>query len=201
MYRSAHRFSGTIAQVIVEPSPSATRLVNETLNYRATAVFTDGTSRDVTIASLWNSTASAVASVNGTGVAKGLSAGTTTISATVNGIIGQATLTIVSRAAGDAVAPLALITAPTDGSSVSGPVPVIGNATDANFLRYELSYAPAGDTTWTIISEGTSPITAGLWAPLIRRHCLNDLYTLRLAVFDRNGNETDSTVTVQVNGE
>ena len=192
--------SGTVAQVIVEPAPSAMRLVGETLDYRATAVFTDGTSRDVTIASLWNSLPSSVASVDSTGAAKGLTPGTTTIRATVNGVTGQSTLSIVSRVPGDAVTPVAQITAPTDGASVTGLVTVTGTASDANFLRYELSYALAGDATWTTIAEGTSAVTAGPLGTLDPTTLVNDLYTLRLAVFDRNGNETDAMVTVQVIG-
>jgi RHS repeat-associated protein len=191
--------SGTVAQVIVEPAPSATRLTGETLAYRATAVFTDGTSTDVTIRSVWNSSTPAVASVDGTGVAVALTVGTTTISATAGGVMGQAILTVVAHVA-DGVNPVAAITAPTDGASVTGPVSVTGTATDANFLRYELAYAPAGDANWTVFAEGTSPVTAGTLGTFDPTTLINDLYTLRLAVFDRNGNETDATVTVQVQG-
>ena len=185
--------TGTVAQVIVEPAPSATRIVGETVAYRATAVFTDGTSTDVTLRSLWNTSTPAVASVDGTGSAHALTAGATTISATAGGKTGQATFNVVARAAGDATTPVAAMTAPADGATMTGPTAITGTASDANFLRYELAYAPAGETTWTVIGEGTSPVTAGTLGTFDPTVLLNDLYTLRLTVFDRGGNETVAT--------
>ena len=99
----------------------------------------------------------------------------------------------MARVAGDATTPVALITAPADGATVTGPTTVTGTASDANFLRYELAYAPAGETTWTMIAEGTSPVTAGTLGTFDPTTLLNDLYTLRLTVFDRGGNETEAT--------
>ena len=192
--------TGTVAQVIVEPAPSATRIVGETVAYRATAVFTDGTATDVTLRSLWNTSTPAVASVDGTGSAHALTAGATTISATAGGKTGQATFNVVARAAGDATTPVAAMTAPADGATMTGPTNIIGTASDANFLRYELAYAPAGETTWTVIGEGTSPVTAGTLGTFDPTVLLNDLYTLRLTVFDRGGNETVTTRTVQATG-
>ncbi len=192
--------TGTVAQVIVEPAPSATRLVNEALQYRATAVFTDGTATDVTLRSVWGSSTGGVASVDAVGSAKGLTAGSTTISATAGGKTGQATLNVVARVA-ESVNPVAQITVPTDGAAVSGPTPVTGTATDANFLRWELAYALADDATWTVFAEGTSPVSNGPLSTFDPTVLVNDQYTLRLTVFDRGGNSTVATTTVQVQGQ
>lgn len=191
---------GTVAQVIVEPAPSAIRVVGEKLAYRATAIFTDGTSTDVTIRSLWLSSAPAVASVDAIGGATALTPGGTTISAQAGGKTGQATLNVVARTPGDGISPVAQITTPSDGATVTGPISVVGTATDANFLRYELAYALAGDTAWTVIGEGTSPVTAASLGTFDPTSLINDQYTLRLTVFDRNGNQTVATTNVQATG-
>ena len=192
--------TGEVAQVIVQPAPTALRVTGESLNFTATAVFTDGTSADVTIASLWDTSAPAVASVDSTGGAKALTPGVSTISAKAGGVTGQSALTVVARNTGDNVTPVAQITSPADGASVSGPTVVSGTAADANFLRYELAVAPAGDMTWTLINEGTTPVTAGTLGTFDPTTLVNDLYTLRLTVFDRNSNQTVASSTVQVTG-
>ena len=43
---------------------------------------------------------------------------------------------------------------------------MIGTATDANFLKYELAYALAGETDFTVIGTGTSPVTNGVLGKL-----------------------------------
>ncbi len=55
--------------------------------------------------------------------------------------------------------------------------------------------------TWTVIGEGTSPVTAGTLGTFDPTTLLNDLYTLRLRVFDRGENVTEATSTVQVEGQ
>nr|MBP8297471.1 PASTA domain-containing protein [Burkholderiales bacterium] len=191
--------AGTIAQIVVEPGPTA-RLVGENQQYKATAIFTDGTSADVTLAATWLSMSSGVASINAVGLAHAVANGQTFIEATVGAVAGQIALNVVARAAGDSVLPVAIITAPAAGGTITGPVTVTGTATDANFLRYELAVAAAGDAAWTLLAEGTAPVVnsaLGVFDPTL---LVNDLYTLRLAVFDRGGNRTLATTTVQVSG-
>ncbi len=191
--------AGTVARVIVEPEPNATRLVNESLQYRATAVFTDDTATDVTLRAVWGSSIGSAASVDGVGNARGLAAGTTVISATAGGQTGQSTLNVVARVA-ETTNPVAQITAPTDGAAVTGPTPVTGTATDANLLRWELAYALADDPAWTVFAEGTSAVSAGTLGTFDPTVLVNDQYTLRLTVYDRAGNSTVETRTVQVKG-
>ena len=82
-----------------------------------------------------------------------------------------------------------------------GPTAIVGTASDANFLRYELAYAPAGEDNYTVIAEGTTAVTNGTLGTLDPATLLNDLYTLRLRVFDRAENESVATTTVQASGE
>jgi len=191
-----------VAQVVVEPGPGPlARLAGESQAFKATAVFDDGTSANVTFAATWQSTAPAIASVDSTGLVLAKTAGNATVSATIGGHAGQASLAVSALAPGDATPPTAAIDAPADGTSVNGPVDVTGTATDPNFLRYELAFALAGDETWTVIGEGASPVAGGALGTFDPTVLVNDLYTLRLRVFDRGENVTEASVTVQATGQ
>ncbi|MBN9425418.1 MAG: PASTA domain-containing protein [Burkholderiales bacterium] len=187
-----------IASIAVEPGET-TRLVADNLGYRATAVFTDGTSTDVTLRAAWNSSLPAVASVDVTGRAKGLTAGDTVISAVLLGKSGSAPLHIKTHVA-DATDPLAAITSPAEGAVLDGPVSIIGTANDANFLRYELAYALASDDDFTLLSEGDAPVVGGTLASFDPTVLANDQYRIRLTVYDRAGNANIAEVSVTVKG-
>jgi len=69
------------------------------LQFTATAVFSDGSTQNVTAQATWTSTSTGVATVTngGTrGLATGVAAGTTTISASFNGVVGTTTLTVTN---------------------------------------------------------------------------------------------------------
>ena len=190
-----------IASIVLEPGTgSLLRLVGDEPQYKAIAILTDGTSADVTLTAAWSSSSTGVATINTAGVAKAITGGATTISATLGGKTGQGTLNVVARALGDNTPPTAAITSPADGGAVTGPTPIVGTASDANFLRYELAIALAGDETYTLIAEGTTAVTNGTLGTLDPTTLVNDLYTLRLTVFDRSENESVATRTVQVSG-
>jgi RHS repeat-associated protein len=193
--------TGTVAKVIVQPGPNPLRVAGESLNFTATAVFTDGTSADVTLASLWDTSAPAVASVDNTGSARALTAGPSTISAKVNGVTGQSILTVVARNTGDNVNPVAAITAPADGATVNGITQVVGTATDANFVRYELAFAPGGTTDWTVFASGTTPVAASALGQFDPTTLINGAYTLRLTVYDSGGNASVASVGIVVSGQ
>src|SRR5439155_21472078 len=74
----------------------------------------------------------------------------------------------------------------------------LGTATDTNFFKYVLEYAPAGTTTFTVLTTGTAPVTDGVLGTLDPTLLLNDLYTLRLTVFDRANNTAEASIQVQV---
>lgn len=188
-----------LKRIDVKPGTAA-RIVGETVPFTATAIYNSGKSVDFTLIATWASSAIGVATVDVVGNAKAVSAGSTTISATIAGFTGQATLTAAARMPGDITSPVAQITTPADGATVTTITQIVGTATDANFLRYELAIAPAGDTTWIVIGEGTAPVTAGTLGTFDPTALVNDLYTLRLTVYDRNDNQTVATATVQVAG-
>jgi RHS repeat-associated protein len=191
-----------IASIALEPGPGpALRLAGDELQYKAVAILTDGTSADITLTAAWASSLTGVATINTVGVAKAIAAGATTISANLGGKTGQGTLNVASRASGDNTPPTAEITSPVDGGAVTGPTLVVGTASDANFLRYELAIALAGDENYTVIAEGTTAVANGTLGTLDPAMLVNDLYTLRLTVFDKGENESVATRTVQVKGD
>ncbi len=70
----------TIEDIRVTPE-NETILLGDTLQYTATALLSDGSAVDVTDASGWESSDTSIASVNGSGLATGLSAGEVTVTA------------------------------------------------------------------------------------------------------------------------
>ena len=164
-------------------------------------MFTDKTSADVTISAVWNSSVPTVASVDYTGGAKALNAGPTTISATISGVTGQSTLNVVARTPGDNVNPVAAIMAPPDGATVNGITQIVGTATDAHFLRYELAFAPGGTTDWTVFASGATPVAASALGQFDPTTLINGAYTLRLTVYDRGGNTSVASVGIVVSGQ
>ncbi len=185
-----------LTAIVIQPVAAAI-LVGEEQAYSATGVFNDGTSQNLTGIVGWSSSAPTVATISPVGIAKGLTDGTTTIQASANGITGNATLTVRSRIA-DATLPNAAIVEPANNAEVTSPVDVVGNATDANFLKYRLEYAPAGETVFTLLNESTTPVANGVLGKFDPTLLINDQYTLRLTVFDRGGNTQQASVNVQV---
>ncbi|MDP3153580.1 MAG: Ig-like domain-containing protein [Archangium sp.] len=98
-------FSSTGAQVtITEPAldrleltPLGVQLPTGLVQaYEATGTFSDGSLADLTSSVTWSSSAPAVASVSSTGLATGLAAGTTQVTATLSGVTGSTPLIVTS---------------------------------------------------------------------------------------------------------
>ncbi|MBI3245681.1 MAG: VCBS repeat-containing protein [Deltaproteobacteria bacterium] len=189
----------TLVSITVSPSDLQI-LTAEVRAFTATGVFGDGSTQNLTDQVTWESTDTGVATITSTGVATGVANGTTTIRAGKDGINGSTMLTVRTRVA-DATPPTAAITAPAPNSTITAPTDIIGTATDANFSSYTLEIAPAGETTFTLLTTGTAPVTNGQLGTLDPTVLLNDIYTVRLTVFDLGGNTTTAEVTVQVTRE
>lgn len=186
-----------VDDIVVEPVDQIL-IPGTTQQYVATAVFADGTAADVTAEATWDSSAAAAATVSATGLATAAAAGTTTISAAFAGKTGGTTLTVAAKVPSDFTDPTAAITSPARGAEVTEPVDVIGTASDDNFLKYELAIAPAGEDAFTTIATGAAPVAGGVLGRLDPTLLINDLYDLKLLVFDRNGNQAEATVGVQI---
>ena len=128
--------ASTLASIVVTPV-NPIILTTETLQFTATGVMTDGTSQSLAGQVNWASSDAAKAGINpATGLANGLAAGPTTISATKDGVTGSTQLTVQTRVT-DATPPAVAITAPANNAAVMAAVNIVGNATDANFSKYD----------------------------------------------------------------
>lgn len=76
----------TLVSIAIVPA-SATTNASQTVQYTATGTFTDGSSVDLTTTATWVSSNVAVATIDANGLATGVDAGTTTITASLNGVI------------------------------------------------------------------------------------------------------------------
>src|ERR1700734_2018989 len=72
--------------------------INATEQFTATGNYNDGSTADLSSAATWASSNQANATMNGTGVATGIAAGNTTITASVSGVTGSTTLTVMAAA-------------------------------------------------------------------------------------------------------
>ena len=100
----------TVTSVSVAGNNSVT--AGQTVQFAATANFSDSTTQNVSTTATWASTNNAAATVSGTGLATGVAAGNAEIRATVQGITGSAPLTVSAAPPGGG---------PTAQFAVSGP--------------------------------------------------------------------------------
>jgi len=85
--------NATLTSITVTPS-TASIAAGSPQSFTATGNFSDGSSLDITRQVTWDSSTNSVATISSGGVAQGIAAGSTTISATNNGVTGTATLTV-----------------------------------------------------------------------------------------------------------
>ena len=83
-----------VVSIAILPSPASVPK-GRTLQFSATGTFTDGSSDDVSAVVTWASSNSSVAPLGATGFATGVSEGSTTISATLDGIADSTILTVL----------------------------------------------------------------------------------------------------------
>ena len=168
-------------------SPTAQTVAQgQTVQFTATGTYGHGnghpsTTQDITSQVTWKSSAPAVATINAAGVASGLSAGTTTITATMNGFTGTvgATATLTVTGAGSGTGTITGITALNvipDSQSVASPgqtsqfiaigTSAAGTTVDlTNQVSWRSSSIQIGTITGatglaTAVGQGTTTITA-----------------------------------------
>ncbi|EXI66571.1 MAG: Cell wall-associated polypeptide CWBP200 [Candidatus Accumulibacter adjunctus] len=172
-------------------------LTGQTQAFLATGILSNGSSLPLTAGVAWQSSDPSVATIDANGVATALAAGSTTIRATQGAASGEALFT-VAQAVADGTLPIAQITAPADGASVASAVPIVGTASDANFLKYLIEIAPFETGVFSTLHVGTAPVSNGTLATLDPTTLVNDLYVVRLTVIDKADNRTQTEITVQL---
>lgn len=185
-----------ITEIIVEPDALAL-LTGESQQLHATGVLSDGTSENVDGRVTWSTGDTDVATVTSVGVALGVGSGDTAVRATLGAVSGTTDVSVRSTVVDD-VPPVADIASPAEDADVSAPTDVIGTATDANLLKYTVELAPVGETAFTLIEERATPVLGGVLGRVDSTQLRNDLYTVRLTVYDRGGNIATDTTIVQV---
>jgi hypothetical protein len=101
----------TLTSIAVTPS-NPILVTGTSQQFTATGTYSDGSTASITSQAAWSSTLTSVATIVAGGLATAVSAGTTTISASLAGVTGSTTLTAQT-------APLALITTSVPGGTVN----------------------------------------------------------------------------------
>jgi uncharacterized protein YjdB len=91
----------TLVSILVTPA-TASIAKCATQQFTATGTYSDGSSQDLTAVSSWISGATSVATIGSTGLATGVSAGSTSITATFGGMTSIAAVTVTSATVCDA---------------------------------------------------------------------------------------------------
>ena len=82
----------SITSIAVSPNP-ATDPMGSTIQFKATATYSDSSTADITSTAKWTVANAAVANINGSGLALANAAGSTSVTATLNGISGNTPFT------------------------------------------------------------------------------------------------------------
>ncbi|MGG2201927.1 Ig-like domain-containing protein [Paenibacillus validus] len=83
-----------VLQSITVTPATATITAGQTQQYQATANYSNGTQQDVTATATWATGSATIATIDNAGLATGAAGGTTTVTATWNGMTGTANLTV-----------------------------------------------------------------------------------------------------------
>ncbi len=168
---------------------------------QAWAEFADGSAQSVTTVADWSSDNPGVATVSAAGQIVAVAAGSATVTASLGAVNDSVAVTVTAVDPSDDNAPLALISAPVTGSTITAPVSVTGSATDDNLVRWDLTIRLAGEEIGVSLAGGTGPVDDGVLGQLDPTLLLNGVYVLRLAVLDAGGNLSEDEVDILVDGE
>jgi hypothetical protein len=103
----------TVTLVSIQVTPAAPSIApGSTQQFKATGTYSDGTTKDLTTSANWLSATQSVATINVSGLATGVAAGTSSISATSGTIVGTTTLTVINPLVSIAVTPATSSIAP-----------------------------------------------------------------------------------------
>jgi trimeric autotransporter adhesin len=87
--------SATLKAITIAPAGTSVP-VNTAQQFTASGIYSDGSTRDITLLASWVSSATSIATVTNTGLVQGIKAGSVTISAGIGGIKQTATVTVTA---------------------------------------------------------------------------------------------------------
>lgn len=157
----------TAALISISVTPANPSVpVQVTQQFAAFGTYSDGTSRDITTQTTWSSSSTSVATVNSSGLATPVAAGTATITATSGSISGSTTLTVIS---GDSGGTIRLAWDPNTAPNLAG---------------YRVYYGPASGvySHSTDVGNVTTYILTGLTK--------GQTYSIAVTAYDTSNNES-----------
>jgi len=146
--------AAVLTAISVTPAaPSIARGTDQ--QFTATGLYSDATTADLTGTVAWEAGDAGIATVGASGLAQGLSVGTTTVSATLNGVVGSANLSVTATPATLALEGLLQT---YDGS----PRPISVTTTPTNLDGVSITYDGASEPP---MAAGTYAVVASLANP------------------------------------
>ena len=85
----------TLSSIAVTPATASVN-IGATQQFTATGSYSDGTTKNITASVSWSSSNATIATVNAAGLATGVAAGSVSVTATLSGVSGKASLTVSS---------------------------------------------------------------------------------------------------------
>ena len=143
--------SRLLQSVMVSPGQQSLALGLQQ-QYKATAIYSDGTSQDITSTATWSSSQTSVAAISAGGLATTKGTGTSTIKATSGSIFGTATLTV-----GSATLVSIAVTPPNP----SVPIGVTEQFTATGSFTDSSTQDLTASVTWSAMASTTASITTG----------------------------------------
>ena len=177
----------TLTSIAVTPA-NPTVLAGATQQFTATGTYSDGSKQNLTSLAAWGSSSTAVATVNASGLATAVSAGTTTLSAALTGISGRSSLVVTM------ISPTIALTSPTNGASYTSPA-VITFAPNITANGHTITKVQLYNGV-TLLGENTSAPYAFTWSNVSAGG-----YNLTArAVYDAGSAVDSSPVNINVTG-
>ena len=191
---------GPLTQIGVTPA-NATVAPGGKQQFTATGIYSDGTAQNLTSQATWASSRTAVATINSSGLATGVTAGITTISATLGSVSGNTTLTIQPPPLAITTTSLpsgAVSTTYTTTLAASGGIAPYAWSLAGGTLPPGLTLSSTGVITGTPTTTGTSSFTVRAADSSISAQTATRLLSLTINSAGTSGligNTTEGTLT------
>lgn len=105
------------------------------------------------------------------------------------------------RNASDTTPPVVEVLSPAMGSEIRKPVDIVGNASDATLVEWQVLVSPAGQARYTLIAQGNTSVTGAVVARFDPTQLANGQWDVLLRAVDANGQESSDRVTYEVMGD
>lgn len=145
----------SLTSIAVAPA-TAGIAAGATQQFSATATYSDGSTASVTSTVTWTSSTTAAATINSAGLATGVAAGSSTITAALNGVTGTAALTVTAATAPPPTLTSISVTPPTASVAVGATQQYTATATYSDNTTQNIT----STATWTSGATATATVNA-----------------------------------------